>query len=75
MPIISVAGHFIYQAITDVGLIKLGGMELYVAFFTMVDHVLVEVKRIMQVVLRGTGETGTDSRGQRQREVGFKTGV
>ena len=25
MPIISVAGHFIYQAITDVGLIKLGG--------------------------------------------------
>ena len=42
---------------------------------TVVDHVLVEVKRIMQVVLRGTGETGTDSWGQRQREVGFKTGI
>ena len=42
---------------------------------TVVNHVLVEVKRIMQVVLRGTGETGTDSRGQGQREVGFKTGV
>jgi LEA14-like dessication related protein len=42
---------------------------------TVVDHVLVEVKRIMQVVLRGTWETGTDSRGQGQREVGFKTGV
>ena len=62
---------FYYAGITH-GVTVNAGVE---GGLTVVDHVLVEVKRIMQVVLRGTGETGTDSRGQGQREVGLKTGV